>query len=35
MPLRLAFYSDQEIALNGAVDARVLALIGKARPRIG
>lgn len=35
MPLRLAFYSDQVIPLNAAMDARVLALIGKARPRIG
>ena len=35
MPLRLAFYSDQEIPLNAAVDERVMALIGKSRPRIG
>lgn len=35
MPLRLAFYSDQVIPLNAAMDARVLALIGKALPRIG
>jgi dipeptidase E len=33
--MRLAFYSDQEIAANAPLDARVLRLIGLPRPRIG
>jgi dipeptidase E len=33
--LRLALYSDQEIPANAAVDARLLQLIGKPKPRIG
>lgn len=35
MTLRLAFYSDQEIPVNAAVDERLLQLIGKPKPRIG
>jgi dipeptidase E len=35
MHLRLALYSDQEIAANAAIDERLLRLIGVHRPRIG
>ena len=33
--MRLAFYSDQEIAANAPIDERVLRLIGVRRPQIG
>ncbi len=33
--MRLALYSDQEIAANAAMDERLLRLIGVRRPRIG
>jgi len=33
--VRLAFYSDQEIAANAPLDERVLRLVGVPRPRIG
>jgi dipeptidase E len=35
MPVRLALYSDQEIAANRSMDERVMRLIGRPRPRIG
>lgn len=33
--MRLALYSDQEIAANAALDERLLRLVGVRRPRIG
>lgn len=33
--MRLALYSDQEVPANAAMDARVMELIGVARPGIG
>lgn len=33
--MRLAFYSDQEIAANAPLDERVLRLVGARHPRIG
>ena len=35
LEMRLALYSDQEIAANAAMDERVLRLIAVRRPRIG
>lgn len=35
MRVRLAMYSDQEIAANAVIDERLLRLIGVRRPRIG
>src|ERR1700679_690425 len=35
MPLRLALYSDQEIAANAVIDERLLRLIGVPKPKIG
>jgi dipeptidase E len=35
LKMRLALYSDQEIAANAAIDERALRLIGVRQPRIG